>query len=235
MPTIFKAYATFSECYRRNFTMRQLPQGIVIHSTAANNPRLSRYVLDEQRCGVNPYHNYMGSEASAKAGNYTTPHAVAGLDIKGDIAIAQILPYNICCYGCGQGTLGSYNDTHIQIEICEDGLDDKDYCTNVFRAVAEWCVDVMRKYPYFEVDDIVSHKEAHALGYASNHGDPEHWLSRFGYTMDDFRKWVTEAQTPKTIYRIQVGAFNDEQLAKQFLSNVQILYPHAYIVMSQSD
>ena len=33
----------------------------------------------------------------------------------------------------------------------------------------------------------LSHKEAHARGYASNHGDPEHWLARFGKDMNWFR------------------------------------------------
>ena len=37
---------------------------------------------------------------------------------------------------------------------------------------------------------VVSHKEAHAQGYASNHGDPENWMGRFGMTMEDFRARV---------------------------------------------
>ena len=39
---------------------------------------------------------------------------------------------------------------------------------------------------------IVSHKEGHARGIASNHGDPEHLWKQLGmgYTMDTFRKAV---------------------------------------------
>ena len=32
--------------------------------------------------------------------------------------------------------------------------------------------------------------DAHAQGYASNHGDPENWMGRFGMTMEDFRARV---------------------------------------------
>ena len=39
---------------------------------------------------------------------------------------------------------------------------------------------------------VISHKEGHARGIASNHGDPEHLWSQLGmgYTMDTFRKAV---------------------------------------------
>lgn len=39
---------------------------------------------------------------------------------------------------------------------------------------------------------IVSHKEGHARGIATNHGDPEHLWTQLGtsYTMDTFRKAV---------------------------------------------
>ena len=37
---------------------------------------------------------------------------------------------------------------------------------------------------------IISHAEGHKRGYASNHGDVEHMWSKFGLTMDQFRKDV---------------------------------------------
>ena len=41
---------------------------------------------------------------------------------------------------------------------------------------------------------ILSHKEGHARGIASNHGDPEHLWAQLGmgYTMDAFRKAVKQ-------------------------------------------
>lgn len=229
----FQAYATFSECYKRAHKMTGIAQGIVIHSTAANNPWLKRYVLDETRCGVNSYKNYMGSENAAKGGNYTTPHAVAGLDINGEYAIANILPYNFRCYGCGQGINGSYNDTHIQIEICEDDLTDRKYCEGIFDLVAEWCAMLCREN-WISVDDIVSHKEAHSQGYASNHGDPEHWLNRFGLNMDWFRTRVNYHldKAANIIYRVQVGAFNSEDNAKAMLLQLKDKGFEGFIVRS---
>lgn len=212
----FTAFATFSECYQIGRKINGAPKGIVIHSTAANNPNLSRYVLDEKRCGVNPSENYMGSINAAKGGNYTTPHAVAGLDINNNLAIAQILPFNMMCYGCGAGTRGSYNNTHIQIEMCEDGKNDELYLTNMLEMVAKWCADIIREYPTIGINDIVSHREAHARGYASNHGDPEHWLELFDYNMDKFRAMVARYLQPRKLYRVQIGAFALRDNAVQF-------------------
>ncbi len=214
----FQAFATFSECYQRGIKMPNgAPRGIVIHSTAANNPNLSRYVLDEERCGVNPYKNYMGSENAARGGNYTTPHAVAGLDINNQPAIAQLLPYTMKCYGCGQGSRGSYNDTHVQIEICEDDRTDSTYVSDMLEMVAKWCADIIREYPTIGVNDIVSHREAHAQGYASNHGDPEHWIEQHDFTMDKFRDMVRKYLVPRELYRVQIGAFANRSNAVAFL------------------
>lgn len=223
----FTAYATFSECYKIGKKRSGLPGGIIIHSTGAKNPYLKRYVLDEKRCGVNPYKNYMGSDVAAQSGNTTTPHAVAGLDVNGEFAIAQILPYNMCCYGCA----GTGNQSHIQIEICEDYENSKQYCTNILEMVAKWCAELCEEYK-IDVDDIISHKEAHALGIASNHGDPEHWITAHGYTMDDFREMVRNwTKTTSVFYRVQIGAFAVRENADKFLEKVKAAgFTDAFIV-----
>ena len=41
-------------------------------------------------------------------------------------------------------------------------------------------------------------------GYASNHGDPDHWFRRFGKTMDDFRADVTRTLTPDSPFTAAV-------------------------------
>ncbi|MCH5205638.1 MAG: SH3 domain-containing protein [Oscillospiraceae bacterium] len=45
----------------------------------------------------------------------------------------------------------------------------------------------MKEFPAIKLENVVSHKEAAARGYASGHGDPENWLSKFGKNMDWFR------------------------------------------------
>lgn len=86
----------------------------------------------------------------------------------------------------------SYNPTgHIQFEICEDALTDRDYFEAAFDTAAGLCAFLCQKFG-LGVDSIVSHKEAAQAGYASNHGDPENWLSRFGHSMNDFRARVSD-------------------------------------------
>jgi hypothetical protein len=69
---------------------------------------------------------------------------------------------------------------------------------------------------------IISHSEGHKRGIASNHGDPEHlWKGlNLPYTMDRFRQDVKAAMKP-TIYRVQTGAFHDEQNAKNLLAKLK--------------
>lgn len=42
---------------------------------------------------------------------------------------------------------------------------------------------------------MISHSEASKNGYASNHKDCDHWLKRFGRTMDDERAYVKKLLT----------------------------------------
>ena len=69
---------------------------------------------------------------------------------------------------------------------------------------------------------IISHAEGYKRGVASNHGDPTHLWDRLGtgYTMDGFRKDV-KAKMKKTLYRVQVGAFANEQNAKNLLAKLK--------------
>ena len=163
------------------------PAGIIIHSTGANNPNLRRYVNAPDICGTNPYRNYFD-----RADSDVCPHAVIGLDNLGKFRAAKLLPWNYCCWGCGNGSKGSYNysPAYIQIEVCEDGLTDEQYFRAAFTLAAQLCARLMKNYPTITLENIISHKEACARGYASNHGDPENWLSKFGKDMDWFRRLV---------------------------------------------
>lgn len=59
---------------------------------------------------------------------------------------------------------------------------------------------------------ILSHKECHARGIGTNHGDVEHIWNKFGLTMDQFRKDVKSTmdlitKPEKVLHRVQIGAF----------------------------
>ncbi|MCM1277193.1 MAG: peptidoglycan DD-metalloendopeptidase family protein [Lachnospiraceae bacterium] len=186
--TIIKALATWGACYKAARKMpKGVPEGIVVHSTGANNPNLKRYVNAPDVCGENPNKNYFGSD-----GTDVNPHAVIGKDKNGAVKCAQILPFDICCWGCGSGSKGSYNynPAYIQFEICEDGLTDKAYFEAAFDLAAQFCAELIGQFPSIKIENVVSHKEANARGYASAHGDPENWLAKFGKNMDWFRDKV---------------------------------------------
>lgn len=182
---------TESRCYKAH--QPAFPIGIVVHSTGANNPWLKRYVQpskdDPDRAellailGVNKSGNSWNRDVKKSA------HYMIGKRADGKVDTTMLLPEDYCAWGVGTGTKGSYNynpTAHIQFEVCEDALVNEEYFLECYHAAVELCADICRRYAW-EADVIVSHHEAHELGYASNHKDIDHWLSKFGKTMDDFR------------------------------------------------
>lgn len=182
---IIQCYQTKNPCYRKGTPMK--PVGIVVHSTGANNPHLCRYVDCPERLGVNRYGNHWNRPEAA-----TLVHGAIGLDKEGFVTVVNTLPYTMAAWGVGKGSRGSYNydpTGHIQFEMCEDDLTDPSYFDQVMGTAVAYCARLCREYG-LAAESVVSHKEAHALGYASNHGDPENWMGRFGMTMKDFRARV---------------------------------------------
>ena len=182
---IIQCYQTKNPCYRKGTPMK--PVGIVVHSTGANNPHLCRYVDCPERLGVNRYGNHWNRPEAA-----TLVHGAIGLDKEGFVTVVNTLPYTMAAWGVGKGSRGSYNDDptgHIQFEMCEDDLTDPSYFDQVMGTAVAYCARLCREYG-LAAESVVSHKEAHAQGYASNHGDPENWMGRFGMTMEDFRARV---------------------------------------------
>ena len=224
------------------------PAGIVVHSTGANNPYLKRYVDAPDEVGVNAYGNHWNNPASVM-GRSVCVHSFIGYDKNKVVKVANILPYNYCCWGVGSGSKGSYNysPAYIQFEMCEDGLTDKAYMEAVYKVAVEYCVYLCKKFN-LSVNNIVSHKEAHALGYGSNHGDPNNWWDRYGRTMNDFRAAVKaglekdsaadvkpasdSGATAKTLYRVQTGAFSKKANATALAEKLKKAGFDTYIVQS---
>lgn len=75
------------------------------------------------------------------------------------------------------------------IELCEDKGHSREYFLKAYANDVKYTALMVDRLG-LKVSDIYSHKEAHRLGWASNHGDPEHWWSKFGYNMDMFRRDV---------------------------------------------
>ncbi len=211
MAITFEAYARNNGAFKAARPMPTgSPAGIIIHSTGANNPNLKRYVNAPEICGDNPYKNYFDRPDSN-----VCPHAVIGKDKNGEVKAAKLLPWNVCCWGCGSGSKGSYNysPAYIQIEVCEDALNDRAYFEEAFGLVADLCKRLMKNYPTIKPGNIISHKEACARGYASNHGGPEHWLARFGKNMDWFRSLVAPEKQVRITAEITVGQSKADEVS----------------------
>lgn len=186
----YTTYQTKCDCYKAKKPIT--PVGIFVHSTGANNPNLKRYVDDEAHLGKNQYGNHWN-----RAGLTVQVHAFIGKDKNGNVAVAETLPQNIACWGCGKGAKGSYNynpTAHIQFEICEQ-QGDREYFDKVFACAIEYCAELCKKYGWDE-NRITSHIEAAKAGYASNHGDPEHWMKQYGKDMNWFRAEVKKKLKP---------------------------------------
>ena len=211
MAITFEAYARNNGAFKAARPMPTgSPAGIIIHSTGANNPNLRRYVNLPEICGENPYKNYFDRPDSN-----VCPHAVVGKDKNGEVKAAKLLPWNVCCWGCGSGSKGSYNyaPAYIQIEIAEDALNDRAYFEEAFGLAADLCQRLMKNYPTIKPGNIISHKDACARGYASNHGDPEHWLARFGKNMDWFRSLVAPEKQVRITAEITVGQSKADEVS----------------------
>ena len=198
---------TDSRCYKA--AQEAQPIGIVLHSTGANNTYLKRYVQPSAK--AKDRKSLLTTLGENKNGNHwnrdikKSVHYIIGRRADGIVDSAHILPEEFCAWGVGKGKKGSYNynpTAHIQIEVCEDDLKDKAYFLACFNEAVLLCADICRRYEW-EADDIVSHKEAYKLGYASNHADIDHWMKVHGYTMNDFRDAVDLELHPEKV--ISVG------------------------------
>jgi len=169
-----KQLLTENDCYQTGRTIK--PKGVMVHSTGANNPNISRYTTAWNKPGVEK-----------------CVHAFVGKLLDGSIGTVQTLPWNWRGWHCGQGKKGSANDTHIGFEICEDGLTDPVYFKAVYQEAAELTAYLCKQYNFDPLKDgvVICHQEGSRRGIASNHGDVLHWFPKHGKSMDDFRADVT--------------------------------------------
>ena len=182
-----KQYLTENDCYRAGRAIR--PQGVMVHSTGANNPSVARYVPGGDVIGRNQYGNDWDRPGLEKCA-----HAFVGRFADGLVGTVQTLPWNRRGWHCGRGKNGSANDTHISFEICEDGLEDASYFKAVYQEAVELTASLCKEHNLDPLADgvVICHKEGYQRGVASNHSDVLHWFPKFGKTMDDFRGDVAQ-------------------------------------------
>ena len=184
--TLYRQFLTRNDCCAAGRTIT--PRGVMVHSTGADNPKVSRYVPGDETLGINRNGNHWDRPGVAKC-----VHAFLGRIADGSVAAVQTLPWGWRGWHAGTGTSGrSANDTHIAFEICEDGLDDPEYFAAVYRAAVELTAMLCRQYGLDPLADgvVICHQEGYRRGIASNHADVLHWIPKFGRSMDDFRAAV---------------------------------------------
>lgn len=187
---LYQCLLTESDCYKSGRTMK--PKGIMVHSTGANNPKLSRYVApDDGRLGK-PSSNHWN-----QSGVRACVHAFIGKLADGSAAIYQTLPWTMRGWHAG----GEANNSYISFEICEDDLKDERYFKAVYRQAVELTAFLCGVFSLDPLADgvVICHAEGHQRGIASNHMDVEHWFPRFGKTMDDFRRDVARSMEEEHI------------------------------------
>lgn len=159
----------------------------MLHSTAANNPYIKRY--------VNPDDGLLGKNKNGNHWNTPRPdgqkkcvHAFIGKLENGTIATYQTLPWTCRGWHAGKDTGNEY---YIGFEICEDDLTDANYFNAVYKEAVELCVYLCKEFNLTE-KDILCHSEGYKKGIASNHSDVMHWFPKFGKSMDTFRADVKQ-------------------------------------------
>lgn len=172
-----------NDCCRQGRTIAV--KGVMVHSTGANNPRVSRYVPGDDEIGRNTAGNHWDRPGLSKC-----VHAFVGRFADGEVGVVQTLPWSMKGWHSGKGSKPvSANSTHIGFEICEDGLIDPVYFGKVYREAVELTAMLCEKFGLDPLADgvVICHAEGHKRGIASNHGDVLHWFPKHGKTMDDFR------------------------------------------------
>lgn len=202
---------TQNNCYKLSRAIS--PKGIVVHSTGVNNTNASRYAINWN--------------TPKPGGREVAVHGFLGRRFDGSIGFVQCLPFNMACWGCGSGSEGSYNyyPGYIQFECCEDNLSNRSYFYTIYNEATDLCAYLCLKYN-LSYKKVTSHREAHFQGYASNHGDIDHWLWRYGLSMNDFRKTVKEK-----IYKIdpKPDLTSGEKFPKVTIKKTANLYSKSYI------
>lgn len=196
---LIESILTKNPCYTagRKITVK----GLMLHSVGCPQPKASVFIN------------------SWNSASYDRACVHAFID-GNDGTVYQTLPWDHRGWHGG----GSSNNTHIGVEMCEpacikyvsgssftcsDTATAKAVAKRTYEAAVELFAYLCKKYSLDPLADgvIISHREGHSRGIASNHGDPEHLWNQLGmgYTMTTFRNAVkaqmaadTKEETPAT-------------------------------------
>ena len=169
---IIQKFLVNNKCYREPKTIK--PTRLMVHSTACKGVKASSFLKS--------WNTYKPGGRSVCIHGFID-----------ETGIYQTLPFDIRAYHCG----GTGNNTALGFELCEPAnYADRETSMKIINRAVELYAYLCKTLGT-SPDRIVSHKEGHAMGIASNHGDPAHWWNCIGYTMDDFRQAVKDTMNGK--------------------------------------
>ena len=172
------------------------PKGILWHDTGCDNPWLKRYV---QPADNNPKYDELIKLIGKNTYGNDWEHAEkqAGLNCwvgklqDGTVTTLQAGPWDKRPWGCGSGSKGSLNDTHIQWEICQDAKKDKAYFADVYEESIQLSAYLCKKfgidplgtiiYKGIKVPTICCHWDAYEMSMGSGHDDVYDWTVMYDY------------------------------------------------------
>ena len=186
---LIQNYLTQSGCYKAG--KRITVKGLMIHSVGCPQPKADVFMKYWNRADAN-----------------ACVHAIVEPD--GDVY--QLLPWDFRGWHCGGGA----NNTHIGVEMTEpatirytggsnwtetgDGKNTKNHVLAAYKCAVELFAYLCGQFGLDPMADgvIISHSEGCKRGIASNHGDVEHLWSKFGLSMQQFRKDIKAAMEGST-------------------------------------
>lgn len=190
---LIESILTKNPCYTagRKITVK----GLMLHSVGCPQPKASVFI------------NNWNSASYDRA-------CVHGFIDGNDGTVYQTLPWNHRGWHGG----GDSNNTHIGVEMCEpacikytggatftcsDTATAKAVAKRTYEAAVELFAYLCNMFSLDPLADgvIISHREGHSRGIASNHGDPEHLWNQLGmgYTMTTFRNAVKAAMGKEAV------------------------------------
>ncbi len=180
---IIQSITTNNPCYRAGRKIKV--KGLMLHSVGCPQPSAAVFV---KLWNSNKYEIGVHGVIDGNTGD-----------------VHQCLPWDHRGWHGG----GVSNNTHIGVEMCEpacikytggstftcsDLVTARAVAKRTYESAVELFAQLCEKYDLnpMEKGVIISHKEGHKMGIASNHGDPEHLWKGLGlnYTMDKFRNDV---------------------------------------------
>lgn len=203
---LVESILTKNPCYTagRKITVK----GLMLHSVGCPQPKASVFIN------------------SWNSASYNRACVHAFID-GNDATVYQTLPWDHRGWHGG----GSSNNTHIGVEMCEpacikyvggssftcsDTATAKAVAKRTYEAAVELFAYLCKMYSLDPLGDgvIVSHREGHSRGIASNHGDPEHLWNQLGmgYTMTTFRNAVKAQLSADTKEETPAVTSNEETI-----------------------